>query len=196
MPVSGGTGEGTDTIIGGSGPALLLEGSKNYIFNGNGTAGTLTTVGGTGSATVFAGNGGGLIQGGSNGRNILEGAASGASTTLVAGGNGDLLVSRGTGPTTLAAATGNETLIGGGGADTIQITNGKAGGNLLVVGFRPAEGDRVQLQGYEAGAAGNAVAAAVGNNGLPNQPGAVITLSDGTKVTFSGVTNLTSSSFV
>lgn len=191
VTVTGGSGAGMDTIIGGTGSALIIEGSKSYTFNGNGQTGSVSTVGGTGSATVYAGSGSASIAGGTNGSNQLFGSQSAAPVTLTAGGNNDLLVARGTGPTTLTAASGNETLQGGAGSDLFQVTLGRAA-QVTIQGFVPGQTDRVQI--LNGGSVSTAIASI--SSGSASPAGSVVTLTDGTKITFAGYTSASSGNFL
>lgn len=219
----GGVAGQTDTIIGGGFSTFIYEGAKNFNFVGG--TGTVTVFGGTGSETVVAGTGGGVIVGGSAGNNSLVGGAGSIGTTMFGGGNGDTLTVRGSGLSFLIAGAGNETLsgasstagnifvagpgstsilggvgndviftgrgnstvTGGAGADLIAIINGQAGGNVLL-NFAVADNDRVTLQGFAADEVTRAVTAAGGTN--------VVTLSDNTKITFAGLTSVTTNNFI
>ena len=104
-----GSGGGSETVFGGSGPALVFPLSSNLYFIGG--TGPSTVIGGTGSATVFAGTGGSTIGGGSAGFNKLVNAQ-GGSATLFGAAQGDLLYATGRGFTIMVAGSGNETLDG------------------------------------------------------------------------------------
>ena len=67
----------------------------------------------------------------------------------------------------------------GSGAATYDVVNGAAGGALIVTGFHPGV-DRVNLQGYAPDAATVATGPAATQ----------LTLTDGTKISFLGVTDL------
>ncbi len=173
----------------------------------NGT-GSSTVLGGTGSDTVFAGAGGGQFRGGSAGNNMLNGGAGAA--TLFGGGNNDVLAAGGSNGQALYAGPGNETLTGSfsGGADTmfggsgaatinlgignetVGFIDGQAGGTDLVNNFNQLGTDKIHLQGYPANEQANALATqSVG------PAGDTLTFSDGTKVTFAGITHLDNSNF-
>lgn len=102
-------GGGSETVFGGSGPALVFPLSSNLYFIGG--TGSASIVGGTGSATVFAGTGGTTVGGGSAGFNRLVNAQ-GGSATLFGAAQGDLLYATGSGFTIMVAGSGNETLDG------------------------------------------------------------------------------------
>ena len=85
----------------------------------------------------------------------------------------------------------------GAGADLIAIVNGRAGGNVTINGFRPGNGDHVTLQGYGSSEVANDVANAAVTQPTTTSVGfTTITLSDNTKITFNGVTNLNTGNFV
>ncbi len=188
-------GTGSDTIALGAGGGIVAGGlgGKNVISGGSGPAGS----------TLFGGGNGDLL------------AANGfAATTLIAGAGNETLTGANSSANNVfyalgAKVTGNDTLQGGNGADTFIIgapgtvnVNGGPGQDLIAIvaggggtvnigSFNPAE--KVSLQGFAAGSVAEATAdlakATVGAS-------TSLVLSDGTKVNFIGVTNLTSSSFV
>ena len=81
-------------------------------------------------------------------------------------------------------------MTGGAGSDLFSFANGSAGGSDLITDFS-ASTDKVTLQGYGSGAVTAALNSAAFSGGSET-----LTLSDGTKVTFAGVTNLSGSNFV
>lgn len=207
-------GAGAETInVGGSSGALVFGGSSQMVFNGG--TGASTLVGFGASVTVNGSTGGGLFYGGSAGSNVLNGGTGPA--TLIGGGNGDVLIASGSGSDVLVAASGAETLngygstgnvaffggngpdmmVGGSGANV--FTNGPAamtivggGVNLyqflagadapvLIQNFNAAS-DVIKLNGFGAGADASAFASAH-NTGA----GAMVTLGDGTQITFAGL---------
>jgi Ca2+-binding RTX toxin-like protein len=169
------SGSGSDLVNGGAGKLFFLGGSGNS-----------TVIGGSGSETVYGGKGNNSFQGGTDGNNRLY--AGTGNATLFGGGNNDLLVAQGTGAQLLNAATGNETLIGAAGADTFAFTSGNAGTDL-VRNFASGR-DAVHLAGYGPNEAANAVASQQNTAGST-----LITLSDGTKVTFQGLSSIKLSDF-
>jgi serralysin len=208
-----GVASGDDVVFGGAGQMTFINGSGNA-----------TVVGGTGSATIFGETGGGLYTGGAAGNNVIV-AGQGDSTMFGGGsgsveyaeGSGSDMLVAGTGDQTLVGgtSTGNNTffaesanaLIGGGsGNDVIFAGSGDAtvaggGGNnifafnsgldsantdVLIQDFVIGK-DLVSLQGYSVA---SALASAQISGG-----GTTLTLQDGSKMTFVGVTHLTASSF-
>ncbi len=161
------------------------------------TARARSTVYGQYSAsdTMYAGAGGGIYVGGTGGNNALVGGSGaatlyggGAGDTLYAGSGNSALVA-GYGAETLVAGSGSDTFTGGSGPDLFSFTNGQAGGADMIYNFNTAE-DHVTLQGYSGGASAALSTASISNGSE------TLTLSDGTKVTFSGVTNLSGSNFI
>ena len=74
-------------------------------------------------------------------------------------------------------------MTGGAGSDLFQFTNGQAGGNDFITDF--SANDIVNLVGYGANAAANAIAAATVSGGS-----STIQLSNSTKITFTDVASL------
>ncbi len=212
---------GTDTIDIGSGTTTINPGSSNFVIYGNDGGPVWLQQGGSGSDTVQVGAGGGTVYGGSGGHNYLIGGATtvpGATTELHGAAAGDQLYATGSGNVLLAGGAGNETisaaggvspvdgttlgassgndtlvagtgadsLVGGIGADTFRFINGQAGGSDTITGFSAS--DTVSLNGYSYADA-NAVlsnAVSVGGNTL-------LTLTDGTTITFAGTSSLNAS---
>ena len=83
----------------------------------------------------------------------------------------------------LWAGTGSDTMTGGAGSDFFQFVNGAAGGNDFITDF--SSSDVVNLIGYGANAAANAINAATVSGGS-----STIQLSDSTKITFVNVASL------
>lgn len=204
---------GSDVVYGGVGQLEYIGGS-----------GSSTVVAGSGSATVFGGTGGGDYFGGANGNSVIfagQGASTvtalngdmvfldgGANNLVVAGagnvtlagggstgnnffaaGSGADLIGAGSGNDLFLAGTGTATLSGGGGSNLYAFVNGASGGSDLITDFKVGA-DLISLQGYGNGAVAAALQSAHVAGGSTT-----INLSDGTQITFLGVTNLTSSSF-
>jgi serralysin len=215
-------GSGNDTIGVESGNDVIFGGAGNMTFvNGSGNS---TVVGGAGSATIFGGTGGGLFAGGLAGNNLIiagEGDTTvfggGGDSTLFAAGAGPDVLAAGTGNQTLSggSSTGNNTFFAagahaviGGGSGNDVIFGGSAdatvagGGGNNIFAFAASQDspntqvviqdfvvgkDLVSLQGYSVG---NALASAQVSGG-----NLTLTLQDGSKLTFVGVTGLNASSF-
>jgi hypothetical protein len=154
---------GNDTIIAGSGPAVLIGGGGNGRFVLTGGTDYLYT--GTGNATLdlsqlpgvtsldlgstslqSLGSSGGYLQ-------LLGGTIStvfaSPGGSQIWGGNGNLTINGGSGNDWLAAGTGNQTLIGGGGGDTLVggVGNDTLTGGSQPVTFVPGSGNDVLTSG-------------------------------------------------
>lgn len=189
-------GTGSDTVSLGRGSGLVFGGAagNNRLSGGGSTEGS--TLFGGGDGDLLAARGYAQTTLVSNGNATLTGAASTANNIFyglvgnssLQGGNGaDTFV---VGGSTVPGGV-HDTVNGGPGQDLISILAGRTGSDISVISFTGAE--RVTLQGYAGGSAAEAARAL-----STAQAGAstVLTLSDNTRVTFVGVINLTSSSFV
>jgi len=214
---------GSDTIsASGSAPVHVYGGSADITFIGG--AGAATVLGGTGSDTIFASSGG-YFHGGSAGNNVIVGgegattiygggkndalyatgdrqtqifAAGGAETldgSLSTGnnkfhaGSGHDLITAGSGNDTLFAGSGAATLDGGLGKNVFVFTDGDAG-HVTIGDFSASQGDKIRLDGFAA----NEVSYALKHEHV-DRAGVMVTLSDNTKIEFTGVTNLVRSDF-
>jgi serralysin len=177
---------GNDTILTGTGNNLVVLGTGNDLAyaQGNDTliagAGNQTLGAGNGNVTVVAGTGHTTIQGGA-GDNTFIGGNSSTAKTLVFGGTGN---------ETIFGGAGHETMYGGGGANLFAFTakDSLGGGNNVIGDFNTAK-DHIGFLGY--GNASQILAHATVVAGST-----VINLSDGTKITLVGVTNLNSNNLV
>ena len=186
-------GTGTEAISLGTGGGQAGGGSRggNILAGGTGTAGSTLFGGGNGDV-LFARGSAQTVLVASTGNETLSGGASTGNNIFFTGTGSDVLGGGSGNDLFVVGASGSSTIDGGAGADIINFTNRPTGStaNVLINGFRPAEGDRIQLVGYGSGQ----VAAIVGT--APTNGGTSVTLTDGTKITFAGVTNLSSSNFV
>ena len=193
-------GAGSATVVGGSGTEFVRGGSGSLVASGTGTGGNLL-VGGSGNATLFGGGSGDTLVAGIGNNILVAGAGNETLTGAFTGyavsgrnvfiaGSGNDSISTGNGGDTVFAGSGQATVNLGAGADLVALFSGRAGGNLVLNNFSTSA-DRVTLQGYGAGTAANAVAQEMVVNGS-----AVLALSDGTKITFTGVAQVGTSSFV
>ena len=80
-------------------------------------------------------------------------------------------------------------MTGGPGSDTFVFQKGLAG-TVTILDFSGSAGDTVNLEGYGANEAQKAL-----KNAAVTGAGTTLTLSDSTKITFVGVTDLTKSNF-
>ncbi|MBN9511412.1 MAG: hypothetical protein J0I21_20180, partial [Alphaproteobacteria bacterium] len=101
----------------------------------------------------------------------------GAGRSTFWGGTGAATVGGGTGALDVIAGPGLLDIMGEGGAKELALTAGKAGGTILLPGFRVGT-DRIALQGYGVAEAALALAGAAALSG----GGSALTLSDGTKL--------------
>jgi aryl-phospho-beta-D-glucosidase BglC (GH1 family) len=143
-------------------------------IGGTHTADSIFAAGSSAAVTLNGGaSAGDLVYGGAVGNNSLNGG-SGGGDLLVAGGNGDVLIAGGAGNNTLVAGRGNETLIAAArGNDLISITGG--GGVDLIDGFSGTLQLGVSLSLVQETSRGGALQ---------------MSLSDGTRLVFAGVTGL------
>ena len=141
-------------------------------------------VAGTGTNILVAGAGNETLAGAFTGY-----AVSGSNSYFT--GTGTDVITTGNGNESVYAGSGNATVNLGTGNDLIGIWHGiRSGGTAVVNGFNVGQ-DRINLAFYGANEASNALAGAQITSGSE-----MLTLSDGTKLTFSGVTNLSSTNFV
>jgi Ca2+-binding RTX toxin-like protein len=148
-------GAGDDTLTGWAGADFLTGDDGDDAINGgpafdrtNGNAGNDTVHGNGGDDWVTGGKDNDQLFG-DDGADILNGnlgadtADGGAGNDTVRGGQGDDVLHGGAGDDYLTGDLGNDTLEGGPGADSFRAFAG--GGSDVVIGFNPAEGDRIVL---------------------------------------------------
>ena len=121
------------------------------------------------------------------GNETLNAGSSDTNNTLAGGTGADTLIS-GSGNDVFWAGTGGDTMTGGAGSDAFNFVKGNAGGHYVITDFTSSDG--VNLLGYGADAATNALASASTSGGS-----SVISLSDSTQITFLDVTHLNASNF-
>ena len=214
---------GTD-LVGARGSSVLVFGGAGRLTFVGGSAGS-TVAGGSGSVTVFGGAGGGEFFAGTGGSSSLVGGSGGgtfvgrangdqlfatgsARTVLIAGagnetlsgggstganvyvaGSGTTLAVGGSGDETFFTGGGDATFGGGAGRDLFVIRSG--GARTITLADFTAGQDQVSFQGYAANVIPAALATASTSGGSTS-----ISLTDGTRVVFSGVGSLAASSFV
>ena len=105
-------------------------------------------------------------------------------------GTGPNLLIGGAGMSFLFAGSGGTTLQGGSAATDFVFRQGMAGGQVAVTGWNPGL-DNILLQSYPAGEATSALAGASHSGG-----NTLLTLSDGTAITFVGVNTLSAANFL
>jgi hypothetical protein len=150
-----------------------------------------------------------VVHGGTGGDNFLFGGT--GATTLFGGGNGDQLIAAnsaaaqalhaGAGNETLDGAfsrgsdtfyggTGSATITAGSGTNLFVFTDGQAGGTASIEGFDSVR-SHIDLQGYGKNEVANALKSQTVVGGTTT-----ITLSDHTKISFAGVSQLTANDFI
>ena len=118
---------GDDVLFGGRGNDTLTGDDGNDIVYGN--KGNDKLSGSEGNDTIYGGRGNDILTGG-DGDDFLSGDM------------GDDTLYGGEGNDTLTGGFGNNTLVGGSGADTFVV--GNDGGNNVIIGFNPLEGDKLE----------------------------------------------------
>jgi hypothetical protein len=190
------TASGSDVVVvGGGGPLSFVGGMGSATIYGG--TGSTTVAGGTGATTLYGGDGGVIDYTGGNGLATYQ-AGSGNETLSGAASTANMILNGGIDPggrDRLVGGAGNDSLYAGTSADTFT---GGAGENQFVfyrdviAGSSPADvitdfnaSDAVYLAGYGADAAEHVVSTAVSSGGS-----STITLSDNTRITFLGVSDL------
>ncbi len=193
---------GGGTFVGGAGTAMVLGRAADTIWAAGGgsfyagpdslvalSGGSSVVTAGAGSVVSVSGAADALVVAGSGNATLDGGAGSGAQVLYA--GSGSDLVRGGSGADILFVGTGSATLAGGaGGATLFAAVDGAAGGTDVIAGFRPGT-DRLMLLGYGAQEATRAVAGAVVAGGSTQ-----VSLSDGTRLDFVGVSGLHASGAV
>ncbi len=178
-------GAGPLNFVGGTGPSTLVGGSGNAtVFGGTGLTSVVGSAGG--AFTYVNTTTGGLFYGAHNGNETIDASLSKATNTIYGGldPNGHNLLVGGAGNDFINAGEGADTLVGGGGHNDFFFWSNYGGPNANhVIGDFSAL-DTVLLVNYGGGAAGAAIANATTAGGSTT-----ITLSDNTRITFTGVTN-------
>jgi hypothetical protein len=192
-------GSGAATIIGGGGPLNANLGAGggiaygspnggNTLATGSGTA--ILVGGGEGDVLTATGNGNDtLVAGG--GDETLNGAANNGNLVLF-GGPGSDVMTGGTGTNLFIAESGNETLTGGGSTNSyLFIATAGTTRTDVITNFN-TNTDAIGLFGYgsEPGADAAALASATTSGG-----NTTVSLTDGTHIVFTGVTQLHSYNF-
>ncbi|GBR43842.1 beta strand repeat-containing protein [Gluconobacter roseus] len=198
---------GLNDTISASADIWQVRGTANSIS----ASGSLTFLNGTGATTVSAGT---STLFGASGLDLMLVGGSASSTNLFVGNEGNETVSAASSNGTLHAfaGTGNETIIGGSSADTLvggsgaaTLTGGSGAANLFALNKGSAGGDYTITD--FGSAAGNLMAlyqyGLQNNNGLANVLASAtvaggnttIELSDNSKITFVGVSDLNASNF-
>jgi Ca2+-binding RTX toxin-like protein len=173
-----------------------------------GGSGALTFVAGSGAASVIAGTGQATLFGGSGSYTYLAGGPSSAGALFVAGGGNETLNAAGStagnimfagtagigsndslvggsGNDTFVGGTGQTTMTGGAGTDYFVFNKATGGGTTTINDFTSKETLGIFGYGSTASAIVSASSVSGGNT--------TISLSNNTKITLVGFTNLTTS---
>ena len=222
--IQGGSGSATVSALAG-GHDRIVAGSGNFDVTASGNA-IVVMLAGTGSDTFTGGSGIAIIHGGTGGNNLLTAGTGpttlfggGSGDRLTAGGAHQILIAGAGAETLQGAATGFDRLRAGAGADSLGasgnynvfigglgtatmnasgshneflfINAGKAGGGSdTITGFNST--DKIAVYAYAPGE----VAYAVKNQTALSGGSTTVTLTDNTKITFTGLsTQLTAQNF-
>ncbi len=179
--VYGGTAAG-DTIVAGSGSAMVTAQKGDAIFGGTGSlsvkgssSGADSIVGGQGALKV-SGTGGNMLVVAGTGTSQLD---TGNGASLIFGGTGTSTVTGGTGSMEVELGSGHMSVTDGTGAAKFDVVNGAAAGTDMLSGFKVGT-DTIDLFGY----ASNQVSISTGSGN------SLISLADGTRIEVLGVTKL------
>jgi len=196
-------GSGARTLINGGGYASVSGGAGSVtVFGGagginaqGGSAGNNLMLGGSGQ-TYLTGGGGGdvliatsasaqqVLQAGT-GNETLLGSLSTMNNVFAAGSGNDLIIA-GAGNDTIFAGAGAVTVTGGAGADAFTFNTIIArGGSMTITDFTPGV-DRVVLRNYP-----DAPASLAANAQHIGPASTRVTLSDGSSITFVGLSSVT-----
>jgi Ca2+-binding RTX toxin-like protein len=184
--------QGTGTLVaaGGSGTCAIWAGTSgdNLLIA---TGARTTLVGGGSGDILFASTAGGNLLDAGKGNVTLQGGASRSGNTMVAG-SGTALIGGGAGGDTIFGGSGQATVVLGSGSDLLAFSNGRGGANaeMTIYGFDLSR-DRVVLMNFGSHATPDALATARSSGG-----NTMITLQDGTRLNFLGVSSLDQSCFV
>ena len=185
-------GGGNDSIDAGAGHNLIRLGSGHHLIRSSGYD---TIHAGTGAETVQATHGSHVvIFAGSSQLTYVGGSASativGSKGQEELSGNATLFGGGESGHNRFVAAHGAATMTAGSNSDTFVFSKDAAGGDDVIHHFRQGI-DKLDLQGY----GGKAVADAIQSQTHPTASSSNLTLSDGTKICFSDVTNIKTTDF-
>lgn len=183
------------TVVGGAGSATVFGGTGGGLFYG-GTSGGNSLVGGTGNSTLVGGGNNDTLQatgaGSSNdlfagsGNETLFASSVTGTNILVAGGGTDSLVGSGTGYQYFFGGTGSATMTGSANVTVAGAKNvyffgqagGAGGGSDVITNFQTNSALYVTN--------GNDITT-ITSTSVNGINGALVSLSDGTKITLMGV---------
>jgi Ca2+-binding RTX toxin-like protein len=179
---------GNDTIDAGTGTLNVYDapGAVTFVNTGSGN----TIIFGAASTDVVLGS---QVSGGtgvfiaSGGAETLSGGASTANLTLfgaTVAGSADSMQG-GSGNDTLIAGAGADTLFGGTGSNEFLLSATQTDGAKITIGdFWASSGDTLALSGFTAQDVNNII-----NHGTEQNGAYVVTLSNGSTLTFEGITS-------
>jgi hypothetical protein len=186
-PAGTASAAGDDTVVSGSGTTSVYDGSNNNIM-WDGTGSLTVAFADSVEGSVVAGAGTTVVYGSAGDTIDYFSTATSGSAIFVAGSgaNESVDASGSAGSLTMVLGTGNETLIGGSGPTNFNANFDTATGLTGSITINDFGGSDVfNFVGYSASQAGS-----IATNGTQTSSGYQITLSDGTKVTFAGLTTL------
>jgi hypothetical protein len=205
LRVQGGGGEvlfidsitGGNTLIAGSGGAVVFGGAHGSSYTTGGSYFFLTSGGGSDTINAAAGSVGPIVFGSPDGRVYIDGAAAGGFVVAGAGdetidaggssqgltffaGTGDSDLIGGAGANFFGASTGYTTMTGGIG-NVYEFINGHAGATNTITDFSTF--DSLYLSNFGLGA-GDGIVSEIENNGTLD-----MTLTDGTQIVFDNISS-------
>ncbi|QDH16956.1 calcium-binding protein [Swingsia samuiensis] len=206
---------GTGTVFGGQSDTISAAGDMQQVrgdSNNLSVAGSLQFLNGTGNTAITAGQ---ATMFGASGLHLtFDATNTDGQENLFVGNDGDEYISAasshgtlhafaGTGDTTIIGGTASDTLVGGTGKSTLQggsgdsnlfaITKGHAGSEYTIQDFGSAAGNLMAL--YQYGLQNNGGLQNVLSHATVAGGNSTIALDDGSKITFVGVTQLSTKNF-
>lgn len=191
-----GSGNGPETVIGVDGVLTVNEGSGLFLGAPGGgnhiTATNNATIFGVAAGDVLASsaqfNSQQIVIAGGAGAETISGAGSKSTNTFFAG-SGPEFIKAGDWITSIVTGTGAATVAGGAGISLTAFVQGRHP-DVVMQGFTPGR-DFITLINF---AAGEAAAALAGAQTVAGSE--VLTLSDGTHITFQGITGISAGSIL
>ncbi|HEY4253945.1 MAG TPA: calcium-binding protein, partial [Roseomonas sp.] len=151
--------------------------------------GATTLIGGGAGDILFAAGATGDLLVAGSGNTTLSGGTSTGNNTFMSGSGNDLIIG-GIGSDTIFAGGGDDTVFGGGGADVYNFLNALTTGGSFTIGDFAPGADKIDLSGYK-GSINQLL-----NSQVNTPAGTIISLSDGTQITFTGLDELKRSDIV
>ncbi|WP_408886877.1 calcium-binding protein, partial [Komagataeibacter swingsii] len=170
--------------------SVSVHGSLTFIDGSNGISDTVTgsyaTIYGTAGLDLTANIGATTTYYASSGNETLDGGLSTGKLYARAGSGNDTLIG-GSGYDTLRAGTGDDLFVAGSAQTEFEFIKGKAGGNDIIQDFGKSAGNVVKLSGYDAKT--SSIQAMLDNATIAGG-NTTVSLTDNTRITFVGVTDL------